>query len=231
MVQAFQSPFRGLLLGSCLGLCVSAVSACPPQGDRATIEKDILSGWKVGGVGSPVDYWSFLPFPDNPGQCVVLVSLKQGQEHAVGGIISILEFSAHGSEWTKTFEQKNALSLGSFGKAPKGKLLKLGKTRTALAFEVDGMHFGYIGTSLVLLAKIAGRYTQILSLDTHYDNSGTGEDAAWEWNGTLEFLDTGGEFPDIRVSFSGTEGRDRLIYPVNRVERYTFVGHAYKRVQ
>ncbi len=225
-------PLRDLCLALSLGVVLSAVDACPSQREQATIGKGIRSGWKIADAGFPsIDYISFLPVPENPGQCVVLVSVTQDDAHANGGTISILELTANAGQWRQTFEQKEVLSLGSFGKAPEGHFLKLGQTANALGFEVTGMHFGYEGTDLVLLAKIAGNYQEILSLATHYDNNGAGEDALWQWDGTLEFLKGESEFPDIRVTYSGTEGRDQLVYPVNRTEIYTFVDHAYRRRQ
>jgi hypothetical protein len=80
------------------------------------------------------------------------------------------------------------------------------------------------------VAKIDGQYKEVLQLQTHLDNSGSGEDEAWKWDAKPEFVEGNAEFPDIRVSYYGTEKRNEKIEPVTRSELYRFSDGQYKRV-
>ena len=227
---------RLLIAMMILGLTVSSfpfsAKACPSGQDSVKLAKEIVSGWDNAQTSpSIVDYVSFFQSSDNPNQCIVLVSLTdQGLCHACGATISILEFSASGKEWKRTFEQRDALNMGSFGKAPEAALLQLGKSGSALQFQLGGMHFGYVDNGLILVAKIDGQYKEVLQLQTHHDNSGSGEDEAWKWDAKTEFVEGNAKFPDIRVSYNGTEKRNEKIEPVSRIETYRFSDGQYKQV-
>jgi hypothetical protein len=221
-----------MILGFAMSLVPFPAKACPYGQDRVKLAREIVSGWDNAQTSpSVVDYVSFLESSDNLNQCLVLVSLTdQGLCHACGATISILEFSGSGKEWRRTFEQRDALNMGSFGRAPVATLLKLGKSGPALQFQLGGMHFGYAGKTLVLATKIEGQYKEVLLLQTHHDNRGSGEDETWEWDAKTEFVEGNAEFPDIRVSYSGTEKRNEKIEPVNRSETYRFSDGQYKKV-
>jgi hypothetical protein len=221
-----------MVLGLAMSFYPIPAESCPSGQDRVKFAKEILSGWNPAQPGSGVvDYVSFLPSPDNPNQCLVLVSFTdQGLCQACGATISILEFSASGKEWRRTFEQRDALNMGSFGRAPEARLLKLGENGPALQFQLGGMHLGYVGNTLVLVAKIDGQYKEVLQLQTHHDNTGSGENQAWGWDAKTEFAEGNTEFPDIRVSYSGTEKRNEKIEPVSRVETYRFSDGQYKKI-
>lgn len=143
---------------SCLLVLVCDAGACPDPGERQTIVKGLLSNWERSAAGSAsLDYSSFLEVPGHPATCVVLVSRSQDHAHADGAIVGIAELTAHGRTWTQTLQQRDALDYGSFGKAPRGKFLKLDSKRPILAFEVEGMHVGRSGTTVLLVAKIRNR--------------------------------------------------------------------------
>lgn len=204
-------------------------AACPVGEEKAALEHEILSAWQV--PPEKLDYVVFTHAPDATVPCVVLVSVSEhGTIHAEGGTIGVVELVRAGDRWRRGFEQRGAFEMGGFGHAPKGTWLKLGRARTVLAFEIESMHFGYVWRMLVLGAKLAGRYEEIVGFGTRHDNSATGDEGpGWGWSGTFEPVErAGAEFPDLCVSFCGTEERGKEIVRVDREELLRFDGKEYR---
>ena len=199
---------------------------CPTEKERPAVEAALFSLPNVETSTVTVDYVSYLSPPNAPETCFVVVSLSdQGDCHPCGATISLYDLARAGGKWTATAGGKVALSLGSFGKAPKPELFDL--NGPALRFDVQGMHFGDVGETLVFVAKVDGRFAEVLDLPVHGDNSGSGEDESWSWTATPTFLPNPGGFPEIQVISTGTDKPSDRIVPVHRKELYRFYEGKY----
>jgi hypothetical protein len=205
--------------------------SCPLNQERIGIERAI-SGELIAGdsKSNVIDYLSFLPVSSNPNSCFVVASVQDdGDCHACGTTLSIYELKKKGNTWGRIFEQRAALTMGGFGRAPKPKLINL--NGPAFRFDLGGMHFGHIQNNLVLVARLNGNFKEILSLPIHYDNSGSGEDEEFEWNAAVKFLKGRDNFPEIQAIYSGTEKMNDKIVMVDRTEIYRFTGQRYESVE
>ena len=199
---------------------------CPTEKDRPAVEAALISLPNIEASTVTVDYVSYLSPPDAPETCFVAVSLSdQGDCHACGATISLYDLARAGGKWAVRSQQKNALTLGSFGKAPQPDLFDL--KGPALRFDLQGMHFGDVGETLVFVAMVDGRFAEVLNLPVHGDNSGSGEDERWSWTATPTFLPNPGGFPEIQVISTGTDKPSDRIEPVDRKELYRFYEGKY----
>lgn len=217
------------LLALALTLGSGRVAACPVGAEKAALEREILYAWQV--PPEQLDHVVFAHAPDAAVPCAVLVSVSEhGTSHADGATIGVVELVRDGDRWQRGFEQRGALEIGVFGRAPKGAWLKLGRKRAVLAFEIESMHFGLIWKMTVLGAKLDGRYVEITGIRTRYDNSATGDEGPeWGWAGMLEPVEReAAEFPDLRVTYCGTEERDKEVVRVDREELLRFDGKVYR---
>lgn len=236
-MNLFASSIRGCLSGVLVlasytvaaSFVATAATACPSGPQQENIKAEMLSEWPD--PAEPIDYLRFFQSPKASLGCLVVLSRQDhGSSHAAGATISIAEVSAVGDTWKRTLFQKDVVSIGSFGNAPEPTLILLGKTTLALRFDLVGMHFGYIGKTLVLVAKVGGQYKEILSVQVHGDNSGVGDEDApqWGWDAQMTIQDSNkSPFPPLRFTYTGTNEVDGTIRPLDTSEVYEFAGDEY----
>jgi hypothetical protein len=213
-------------------ICASTALGCPVGKEKLAIEKSIISELGVKqDAKSTLDYVLFLAHPKNPNACFVFASISEdGDCHACHPTISIYELMKNEKGWRRTFEQRAALNtdtIGAWGKAPAPELIEL--NGPAFRFDDVGMMtMGDVSNSITLVAKVAGQFREVLSLQTHEDNSGAPEEDPYKWDADVEFVKKANGYPDIKAKYSGTEKNGKKIQQINKPELYTFDGEQYQ---
>lgn len=162
-------------------------------------------------------------------ECIILVEsrMKKNTCHACAANLGIAVYSKSGETWVSTFEQKNNILLGQWGKVPKTTIVKIGEDQYGIFVHNKNLAQGYASESYTLLAKIEDEYVALINIPTHNDNHGTGIAELFEWNATIEFIeDLNKNFFDIIIVKKGTEGSWEngiiKLASVNEVRLYKF---------
>lgn len=167
-------------------------------------------------------------------ECIILVesNMKKNTCHACAANLGIAVYSKSGETWVSTFEQKNNILLGQWGKIPKTTIVKIGEDNYGIFVHNSFLAQGYTSESYTLLAKIDDEYVALLNIPTHSDNHGTGIAGLFEWNAIIEFIeDCDKKFFDIKIVTKGTEGSwedgKMKLASVNEVRLYKFDRNKY----
>lgn len=153
--------------------------------------------------------------------------------HACAPIIGGATFSKQGDAWQLDTVTKEVSTMGSWGSAPEGKLIKIGPERYGVVFQPGYTGQGITSESAVVIAETTGNVREVLTVDEYSaDNSGTcGEGLAtcYSFSSKLEFVaGSNPEFYDARVTTTGTkEDKDGNVRRANAVKKYTFTNGKY----
>lgn len=153
--------------------------------------------------------------------------------HACAPMIGGAVFSQVGNNWQVEAENKIISTMGSFGSAPKGKLMKIGADRHGAMFEAGGMGQGISNEVAVLIADVGETLREVLIVDEFGgDNGGAcgeGLAACYSFSSKLEFVaGANPDYYDARVTTTGTkEDKDGNVRRVNTVKKYAFVNGKY----
>ena len=142
-------------------------------------------------------------------ECIILIEsrMKKNTCHACAANLGIAVYSKSGEIWVNTFEQKNNILLGQWGKVPKTTIVKIGEDQYGIFIHNKNLAQGYASQSYTLLAKIDDEYVELINIPTHSDNYGTGISELFEWNAIIEFIeDRDKKFFDIKIVKKGTQG-------------------------
>ncbi len=153
--------------------------------------------------------------------------------HACAPIIGAATFSKQGDAWQLDTLTKEVSTMGSWGSAPEGKLIKIGPERYGVVFQPGYTGQGITSESAVVIAETTENVREVLVVDEYgADNSGTcGEGLAtcYSFSSKLEFVaGSNPEFYDARVTMSGTkEDKDGNVRRANSVKKYKFANGKY----
>ena len=153
--------------------------------------------------------------------------------HACAPIIGGATFSKLGEAWQLDTLTKEVSTMGSWGSAPEGKLIKIGPERYGAVFQPGYTGQGITSESAVVIAETTENVREVLIVDEYSaDNSGTcGEGLAtcYSFTSKLEFVaGSNPEFYDARVTTTGTkENNDGNVRRANAVKKYTFANGKY----
>jgi serine/threonine protein kinase len=153
--------------------------------------------------------------------------------HACAPIIGGATFSKQGDAWQLDTLTKEVSTMGSWGSAPEGKLIKIGPERYGVVFQPGYTGQGITSESAVVIAETTGDVREVLIVDEYSaDNGGTcGEGLAtcYSFSSKLEFVaGSNSEFYDARVTTTGTkEDKDGNVRRANSVKKYTFANGKY----
>ncbi|MEK6337151.1 MAG: protein kinase [Acidobacteriota bacterium] len=148
---------------------------------------------------------------------------------AIGGAV----FSQVGNNWQLEAENKLITTMGSFGGAPKGKLIKIGQDRHGAMFNAGGMGQGISEEVAVVIADVGETLKEILTIDEFGgDNGGAcGEGMApcYSFTSKLEFVPgANAEFYDAKVTTTGTKEDDQgKVRRANAVKKYLYADGKY----
>lgn len=167
-------------------------------------------------------------------ECIVLIesSMKKNTCHACAANLGIAVYSKSGETWVSTFEQKNNILLGEWGRIPETTIVKIGEDNYGIFVHNKNLAQGYASESYTLLAKIEDEYLELINIPTHNDNHETGIAALFEWNATIEFIeDRNNKFFDIIIVKKGTQGSWEngkiKLASVNEIMLYKFDRNKY----
>jgi hypothetical protein len=123
---------------------------------------------------------------------------------------------------------RNITTLGSYNEAPeKIDLMEIGDHHFGFMLESGYTAQGYNTVGITLIALVGGTFRDIFSCVIETDNLGN-DDNGYESNSTYEFITAeGSEFYSIQVHTSGTELKNNVIVPVDRLAVYEFIDSAY----
>jgi hypothetical protein len=153
--------------------------------------------------------------------------------HACAPIIGGATFSKQGDAWQLDTLTKEVSTMGSWGSAPEGKLIKIGAERYGVVFQPGYTGQGITSESAVVIAETTENVHEVLVVDEYSaDNSGTcGEGLAtcYSFSSKLEFVaGANPEFYDARITTTGTkEDKDGNVRRANAVKKYTFANGKY----
>ena len=153
--------------------------------------------------------------------------------HACAPIVGGATFSKQGEAWQLDTLTKEVSTMGSWGSAPEGKLIKIGPERYGVVFQPGYTGQGVTSESAVVIAETTGNVREVLTVEEYSaDNGGTcGEGLAtcYSFSSKLEFVaGSNPEFYDARVTTTGTkEDKDGNVRRVNSVKKYTFANGKY----
>jgi serine/threonine protein kinase len=153
--------------------------------------------------------------------------------HACAPLIGGAVFSQVGNNWQVESENKIISTMGSFGSAPKGKLIKIGPDRHGAMFEAGGMGQGISNEVAVVIADMGETLREVLTVDEFGgDNGGAcgeGLAACYSFSSKLEFVPGANpDYYDAKVTTTGTkEDNDGNVRRVNAVKKYTFANGKY----
>ena len=153
--------------------------------------------------------------------------------HACAPIIGGATFSKQGDAWQLDTVTKEVSTMGSWGSAPEGKLIKIGPERYGVVFQPGYTGQGITSESAVVIAETTGNVREVLVVDEYSaDNGGTcGEGLAtcYSFSSKLEFVaGSNAEFYDARITTTGTkEDKDGNVRRANSVKKYTFANGKY----
>lgn len=208
-----------------------ALAECPVEEGQEAILRSLLADFEVvPSEEKPLDMVSFLPLPSATADCVVVVSVSDaGDCHACAATVHLAELTATSRGWQTTMKQPRAFKMGAWGRSPAPSLMHSGARPFALKLSGADMAFGYTSSFVSVIAKVDGWYRELLALRTGASNCCTGNyEAQWEWSATVEPIEGGSDFPDLRVTYSGTEERDGAIISADDTQRYRFSGEEYR---
>jgi serine/threonine protein kinase len=153
--------------------------------------------------------------------------------HACAPIIGGATFSKQGDAWQLDTVTKEVSTMGSWGSAPEGKLIKIGPERYGVVFQPGYTGQGITSESAVVIAETTENVREVLVVDQYSaDNGGTcGEGLAtcYSFSSKLEFVaGSNPEFYDARVTTTGTkEDKDGNVRRANAVRKFTFANGKY----
>jgi serine/threonine protein kinase len=157
--------------------------------------------------------------------------------HACAPIIGGATFSKVGEAWQLDTVTKEVSTMGSWGSAPEGKLIKIGPERYGVVFQPGYTGQGITSESAVVIAETTDSVRQVLVIDEYSaDNGGTcGEGLAtcYSFSSKLEFVPgSNAEFYDARLTTTGTkEDEAGNVRRANAVKKYTFTNGKYSLVK
>ena len=162
-------------------------------------------------------------------ECIMLVEsrMKKNTCHACAANLGIAVYSKSEETWVSTFEQKNNILLGQWGRIPETTIVKIGEDNYGIFVHNRNLAQGYASESYTLLSKIDDEYVELINIPTHNDNHGTGISELFEWNAVIEFIeDWNKRFFDIIIVKKGTQGNwengKMKIASINEVRLYKF---------
>lgn len=212
----------------------SSLAQCPTEAEQDAVLGSLLAELGVTpSQESPLDLVSFLSWPREESDCVVVVSVSDESHcHACAATVHVAEIKATSEGWRTTLKQPRALKMGPWGRSPKPSLMESGDRPFALKFSGGNMAFGYTSSFVSLNARVEGRYREVLALRTGASNCCTGtEESLWEWQATVEPVGCGPGFPDLRVTYSGTEIRGGAIVSAADTQELRFNGEEYRLLE
>lgn len=218
-------------LTAALVVAPAALAECPAEEGREAILRSLLADFDVvPSEEKPLDLVSFLPLPSATSDCLLVVGVsEEGDCHACGASVHLAELTATSGGWQTTLKQPRAFEMGAWGRSPEPSLMHSGDRPFALKLSGADMAFGYTSSFVSVVAKVDGWYREVLSLRTGESNCCTGDDEAqWEWQATVEPIEIGSGFPDLRVTYSGTEERDGAIHSAAGTQEFRFDGEEYR---
>ena len=175
-----------------------------------------------------------------------LLEGKPEHSHAAGVVLSIYTFRFDGQHWIYEKGNKHAAESGSFGTAPKGKLIKLGNDRYGLIFHGGFTGQGHTVTNTFIISLSDEGILENGQFDTGQSNGGACSDdpedqkqlqlrPCWEYQGNIEFIQLKDkDYYLLRVSYSGTHSSDtngvEQVLPKTDKVCYSKNGSAYQIV-
>lgn len=212
----------------------AANGECPAGPERERIESSLATDYLAATeefVGEPasVDHITFLEAPDSTSDCVAFVSLSdRGRCHACQSTLRLVELARTADEWKRVATYSDVVPGGPWGKTPVPQRIDLGGNRVIYQLSFGDMHFGQISRWVVWIAKLDGRYSEVLWFPSGGSNGGTGDDPVWEWTATVDVVQQAEQFPLLALTYRGTEEHDGLIRPIDRTELYYFSAKEYR---
>lgn len=151
--------------------------------------------------------------------------------HACAPFIGGAIFTQVGDNWQLDAASKLISTLGSFGTAPKGKLIKIGPDRYGIIFHEGGMNQGVSGESVIIFSEVGESVQEVLTVGEYSgDNSGDcGEGSlfgtpCWKYSSKMDFeAGANADYFDTKVTTTGTkEDQNGKVRRANEVRKYTF---------
>lgn len=140
--------------------------------------------------------------------------------HAEQPVISVYVFGYNGTQWVYEKGKKDVTEAGTFGVAPEGRLVRLGRDKHGLWFDGSDTDQGNNGEYAFIIDLSTPRPAVSSTFDTGQDNSGTCSDDPKEWDGVINgacwvyqatpaFIDVpGAAYYMLRLTYKGTEAKD-----------------------
>jgi serine/threonine protein kinase len=153
--------------------------------------------------------------------------------HACAPIIGGAVFSQVGDNWQLETDTKIISTMGSWGGAPEGKLVKIGPDRYGVLYQPGYTGQGITSEIAVMIAETADKLAEVLDVkDYSGDNGGTcGEGLAtcYSFTSKLEFIPgANADYYDAKITTTGTKEDDNgVIRSANAVKKYTFADGKY----
>ena len=165
---------------------------------------------------------------------VIISARPEGDDfmcHACAPVEEVFIFEKETTAWRLTY-RKMFDDIGSYGLAPEFKLKKAGTDSYVFLVETGDMDQGISAQSVFIYSYYQGEFKSVLKLqDVGMDNTGACDDkvagSCWDYNYTLTFANTPGNYNDIKLTKKGTEDKNGKTVPVDTVMNYQFAGGNY----
>lgn len=177
---------------------------------------------------------------NNKQECVVLIESrdKKFDCHGCGAYLGIAIYTKDGNLWEKKFEQKGEAEIGSWGKLPEVKMVRIGEDNFGIMFHEKHMSQGHYSEGYNLIAIVEGKFKEVIQIPTHSNNRGFAEGMniePYEWNAQYELIEGDNkEYFDIQLVQRGTESvgtnESYNVIPVNETKIYKFSKGKYELV-
>jgi hypothetical protein len=169
------------------------------------------------------------PFRENDvDKYVVLVEMGaegmsgHAQSAEIGGAI----FYRVNNTWQIDLEQRYITSMGSFGHAPLGELVKIGPDRYGFIFHERYASTGIGGETVTIIAAIGKDFKIVFSVQTALADV---IDNKWGYSSKIDFVP--GKNPanyDIKVTTTGTKIAEGKVTPFEAIQLYEFTDAQYE---
>jgi hypothetical protein len=140
------------------------------------------------------------------------------ESHANGATISVYVFTHQDGAWVFEKGKREVIESGANGRAPDGRLIRLGDAKYGLLFQGGDMQQGYTNDYAFIIGVSDQEIAPVAQFALGESNEGTCSDdpkergdligECWSYEGKLQFL-RDGESPyyAIRVRYEGTKVR------------------------
>lgn len=150
--------------------------------------------------------------------------------HACAPVIGGAIFSKVGNKWQLDVEHKYITKMGSYGRAPEGKLVKIGSDKHGVLFREFDMHGGVGEVEYaVLISEVERSLKEVISTSTNFLSQRNCVEVevletCYSYNSKLEFVPgSNPSYFDLRVATSGTKpAKDNRIVHFKEVRIYSY---------